>query len=215
MLSPGMFFSHASVGTDYRKPISFRVGYRRSGHRYGRQYLSYNFGVYLKASERVSFSFNPEYSDNFNDAQWVTNIDRDDNGIKDHYVFGELVNKKIDLTLRANMIFNRRASLQFFMQPYITTGQYDNFKELTHAYTYDFNPYTIENNFDFKVSSLKSNLVLRWEYRPGSTLYFVWSRDYREKINNGDFHPVGDLSNLFAQTSNNIVMLKFNYWMTI
>ena len=112
-------------------------------------------------------------------------------------------------------IFSRYLSLQMYMQPFITTGEFLYYKELARAYSYEYTPFSLNENYDFKRASLKSNMVVRWEYKPGSTLYFVWTRSFRDYSNNSRFQPGNDLRNLFTNSGTNIIMVKWNYWMNI
>ena len=41
--------------------------------------------------------------------------------------------------------------------------------------------FTLRNS-DFNVQSFRSNLVLRWEWRAGSTLYLVWQQDSESEL---------------------------------
>ncbi len=65
---------------------------------------------------------------------------------------------------------------------------------------------------DFNIRSLRLNAVLRWEYRPGSTIFLVWQQRRRERVNDGSFALGRDISGLFGVSSENIFILKFNYW---
>ena len=70
-------------------------------------------------------------------------------------------------------------------------------------------------NRDFNVRSYRSNIVLRWEWRPGSTLFVVWQQ------NRGSRDPVGtnvsaaDVLDGLSASGNNFFALKVNYWLPI
>jgi hypothetical protein len=66
---------------------------------------------------------------------------------------------------------------------------------------------------DFNVRSLVGNVVLRWEYRPGSTIYLVWQRRQRDSVVLGDFDVGRDLGALFDAPSDNRFIIKVNYWL--
>lgn len=214
-LSPGKLRYRLFIDTDRRKIMYARLGFSYMSHRFGSRWQSMNFDITVKPSSWLNISVEPRYSDNFYYAQWVTNLDEDGDGSKDHFVFGELQNNVLDITFRTNVSFSRYLSLQMYMQPFLTAGHYQNYKELARAYSYDFTPYPLNENHDFKIASLKSNVVLRWEYRPGSTFYFVWTRSYRDYASNSSFRPGNDMRELFTNTGTNIVMIKWNYWLNI
>jgi len=65
----------------------------------------------------------------------------------------------------------------------------------------------------FNEKQFHSNMVVRWEYRPGSALFLVWSqgRDQDDR-NLGTFAPVRDYRDLFAARPDNTLLLKASYW---
>jgi hypothetical protein len=101
------------------------------------------------------------------------------------------------------------------MQPFLTSGKYSNYKELARPKSFAFLPYPLDRNFDFRIASYKSNMVIRWEYRPGSTLYVVWTRTLRDYAPEGEFRLQDDLAGLFREAGNNVFMVKLNYWLNI
>ena len=66
---------------------------------------------------------------------------------------------------------------------------------------------------DFSFGQLRSNLVFRWEYRPGSTLFVVWSHDRTRADDGGKFRFVHDLRDLGRQRGEHVVLVKLNYWL--
>jgi hypothetical protein len=69
---------------------------------------------------------------------------------------------------------------------------------------------------DFRVRSLRGNAVLRWEYRPGSTLFLVWQqrRAYRDLAAAG-FDVGGELGALLAEPAENVLIVKGSYWLSL
>jgi len=65
----------------------------------------------------------------------------------------------------------------------------------------------------FNVRSLRLNAVLRWEYRPGSTLFLVWQQNRRERLDDGSFDLGNDFSALRSIEPDNIFIVKVNYWL--
>ena len=66
---------------------------------------------------------------------------------------------------------------------------------------------------DFNVRSLVGNAVVRWEYRPGSTIFFVWQRNQIARARTGDFDLDRDLGALFDAPAENRFIIKVNYWL--
>jgi hypothetical protein len=84
-------------------------------------------------------------------------------------------------------------------------------------YWSDLNGDGTEESFsdpDFNVQQFRSNVVLRWEYRPGSLLYLVWSQGRNRSIRDGRFNFEENLGDLFRQDAENVFMLKVSYWIT-
>ena len=74
----------------------------------------------------------------------------------------------------------------------------------------------IDMSFDdpnFSVSNLRSTVVLRWEYRPGSTLFFVWSMNKSAFDHTGEFNPSNDFGNLTGVPGENYFSIKLNYYL--
>ena len=215
ILEPGKNRISLSMDTDRRRMLQIRLEYQRSWHRYGTYSNRYSLNLNLKPNERIIFNFRPGFTDKIDAAQWVTNVDEDGDGIADRFVFGELHNKLLDLTLRANLTFTRKMSLQLYLQPFLTTGDYVRYRALARAKSFEFVPYPLQDKYDFRIASVKSNLVFRWEYRPGSTFYFVWTRNFRDSSGDSRFRPYEDLQSLFSRSGNNVILIKWNYWLNI
>jgi hypothetical protein len=167
------------------------------------------------------------------DAQWVQNYRSTDSapdvpGIGGvDYVFGELDQMIWDVTLRSSILFNRDNSLQLYLQPFLTRGNYANAKWLATPDSYDLRHYdTDPSQFDFEYGAVNLNLVYRWEYRPGSTLYLVWTHNkgqYQER--GGPENPHWDRDPLwdngfdsgypFRTEPGNTFMAKISYWFSI
>ena len=107
-------------------------------------------------------------------------------------------------------------SLELYVQPFISAGQYANFKALARPGSYSFvaHPGPAENP-DFRNRSLQSNAVLRWEYKPGSTLFVVWSQFRHHESDWGALRPGYNLRRSFVDEGTNIFLVKFNYWLNI
>ena len=66
---------------------------------------------------------------------------------------------------------------------------------------------------DFNVRSLRGNAVLRWEYRPGSTIFLVWQQRRSEEEALGSLDFSRDLRALATAPTDNVFILKVNYWL--
>ena len=172
----------------------------------------------IRPASNIELSIGPMYRYRIFDAQWVELVEENINGhIENHYVYGELTTQTLDFTTRANISFTPTLSLQFYVQPFITIGDFSNFKELIEPKSYKFKPYPLKRNPDFHIRSLRGNTVLRWEFRPGSTLFLVWSQSREielEDVGETDleFRPVDRLRSSFTDPGKNIFLIKCRYW---
>lgn len=186
--------------------------------------------------DALKISVSPSISESKNDLQYVTEIE---NGNSYQYILGKLDQKTLRVEFRADLSITPNLSIQYFGQPFVSFGEYSEFKLVTDPsannylnrfstfpdgqvkysnendeYFIDKNSdgntdYTISNpNFDVKV--LLSNFVVRWEYKPGSTLYFVWSQT---RDPHDDYVPdySYNMGNIFKLPPTDILMVKFSY----
>ncbi|HSK09027.1 MAG TPA: DUF5916 domain-containing protein [Vicinamibacterales bacterium] len=154
------------------------------------------------------------------------------------YVFGALDQNEVSMTTRVSLVTSPRTSLQVFMQPLVSAGEYGAVKELVASRTYDFMRYGIDGGTiaaaerrltidrdgdgpdapfsiaqpDFNVRSLRLNAVFRWEFRPGSSLFFVWTQQRRELMPWGEFDFGTDVSRVFRAPADDVLLVKLSYW---
>ncbi|MBT7595419.1 MAG: carbohydrate binding family 9 domain-containing protein [Gemmatimonadetes bacterium] len=205
-----------SVESDWRAPTSGWVNFSWSTDSAGSSTRSLRGGLTLRPSTSLEVRLRPSYSWNHADAQWISNVDDDEDGATDHYIYGELGSKTLDFTTRANIILSPRLSLEANVQPFVTVGDFKHFKELAQANSYQFTQVTEpESNPDFRRRSLRSNLVLRWEYRPGSTLFLVWSQNRGDRSGRPRLRPLSNLGNTFSDAGTNVLFVKATYWSSL
>ena len=172
----------------------------------------------IRLASNIEVTLGPSYRRRMEDAQWVDQIEEKINGrVKEHYVYGELESRTLDFTTRADISFTPTLSLQFYLQPFVTIGDYTDFKELVEPKTYQFKPYPLNENYDFHRRSLRGNAVLRWEFQPGSTLFLVWSQSREVALDTGrgadlDFRPFHRLGSSFTDEGEDIFLVKCRYW---
>jgi hypothetical protein len=176
--------------------------------------------VTVRARSNLSWELGTRYQRNRNDAQWFGNrgvIGSDTT----HYLFAHLDQELLSFTSRLNYTATTTLSLQLYAEPFMTTGRYVRLRELAapRASNYDdrFRPFA-ESTSDasFNIKQLRGSAVARWEYRPGSTIFLVWTqgRDQDDR-NAGTFLPARDLKDLFRARPDNTVLLKASYWFSL
>ena len=147
------------------------------------------------------------------DAQWVENI----TDTRDHFVFGHLDQTTVALTERINYTMTPNLSLQIYAEPFVSAGDYTNFKELANGrainYSDRYVPYAYSGTPDFNVKSFRTTNVLRWEYKPGSTLFVVWQQARENDTVPGGFRFGRDVHDIFGVTPTNVFLVKLAYWL--
>ena len=176
--------------------------------------------VDFKLASRITAALIPEYRRKTNDIQPRDPV-TDPAGRVTHSVFSHLEQKQLGVTMRVTYPFNANTSLQVYAQPFVSKGTYSNLQELSGTpraadyasrYTgYTDSTGTYSTGFNYK--QFRSNLVFRWEYRPGSTLFVVWSQG-RTASNSveGTRGLGGDLRDLFDLRPDNGFLVKLSYW---
>jgi hypothetical protein len=173
--------------------------------------------VKLRLASRTSFEFGASYEDRVEDAQWVGNYGATLSDTT-HFTFGRLAQKTTSLTLRGNFTATPSLTFQLYAQPFISTGQYTNWRELAEskAVRYDERYKTYRGGVSpggFNVKQFNSNAVMRWEYRAASTLFVVWQQGRAQSgLNNGSFEFARDYHDLFRAHPDNTLLVKLAYW---
>jgi hypothetical protein len=239
--TPGNWNSWAGVGTDSRKALagSFNMSGSLRDEDTGWSY-HLSSSARWRPSAGTSVSVAPFFSANRNAWQYVAQPK--DAAANPQYVFAELDQRTVGASLRLNQTFSPTLSLQVYAQPFVSTGGYDDFKlaadprarrfeerfrnvdasavdrgesTFTMDLTGDGRPDVSFDNPEFSYRDLNLNAVLRWEYRLGSTIFFVWSHGRTSFEQDGSFRPRRDFQDLFTEPSRNVFMIKANYWMNI
>jgi hypothetical protein len=228
-----------SLSSDNRRPFVLKVSGRYRTHPDGGYNWTVEGGLTWKPRTNINLSVGPSYTYRYSQGQWVTQspdpLKTETYGVR--YVFADIVQKTLPIEIRLNWTFTPRLSLQAYLQPYADSGDYREFKELAAARTFRFDffgrndstlaendgVYTVDpdgpgpaKSFsfadpDFRFRSLRGTFVLRWEYRPGSMLYFVWTQRRSDENLEGPAGFWNDISDLIRAPGDNIFLLKFSY----
>jgi hypothetical protein len=236
-LNPPSFFGRFSLRTDDREDWILRLNTSNFQNGFS-NFWNYGFGIEFRPAPNISISFNPDFENNLDFSQYIGTYDdaTATETFGKRYVFGELEQKTYSGSIRLNWTFSPTLSLQLFVQPLISSGKYVKYKELKAAGTYDWINYGEEGstfndenyiadpdgdgpapeidigNNDFNIISLRGNAVLRWEYLPGSVIFFVWTQSRSDVEENSDIDLGTSFNNLVDLTPDNIFMVKFTYW---
>lgn len=231
---------NGEMHTDSRKSLIFGIG--SWGNACARD--DWNRALWVdakwKPASNLSFEVAPEILWNDDWLQWVDYFE-DETATHTYghrYVFAEMYQTELSASIRMNWTFTPKLSLQLYAQPLISSGDYTGFKELSRPNSNDYRTYPEEDihfdgetytvdpdgngpaapiefdNPDFDYRSLRGNMVLRWEYLPGSTLYLVWTHGRWDDETRGHFDMNRSLDRLFRADSDNILLLKATYWLS-
>jgi len=205
------------LNTDERKPVSFAWFSFWNNDRAGSRFVELAPSLTVRPTSGLSLQFGARWFSNKDDAQWVENLDED--SVAPHYIFGRLKQTTAAATLRVNYTISPTLSLQLYGQPFVSAGHYEHYKELVngradvHADRYQ--PFAYGNNADFNYLSFRTTNVLRWEFKPGSTLFVVWQQGRDDDGDRGDFRFGRDFRQVFSTPSSNTVLVKLAYWLNL
>jgi len=210
--------AYLGLGTDERKTIkltgSVCCDFVNDGG-YGR---TYGLEFVYNPTPSIKLTLSADMVDMLDHQQWVANIPDSSAGSTYYtsYVFSDLAQKVTLGTIRLDWGLMPELSLQMYVQPYIAVGSYSNYKRLTEGGTYDFEPYDYQGSDpDFNFKSFKTNVVLRWEYRPGSLIYLVWTHDRLNFDNPGVYDLGNDIQSLMDEDADNIFLVKVTYMLSL
>ncbi len=228
MRSPDAFWGWWGFETDGRKDFTLSHDGSINRDSAGGRTTRVGLGGHWTPTTSTNLSIKASYRTTRAMARHIDNFANPGAGIGGiSYVFAELDQQTIDATFRADVLFSRSLSLQFYAQPYLTVGEYSRPKQLARADSYDFDaaegipefdPEAI-SDYDFRYASVNVNVVFRWEYRPGSTFYLVWKQgrsEYAERGWSGDsFNTSLSPDDMFDTEPENTLLAKVSYWFSI
>ncbi len=217
---PGNWNGFFALSSDGRKDVTVGGHVMASLDDYDGRSQTVGLSLGLKPSERWNLTLSPELSWGESSAQYVGTVP--DGAAADtygaYYLFAPLSQTTLSLETRLNLTFSPRLSLEVYAQPFLSSGDYGDIGSLVAPEGYEFEPWQGQApDLDFNLRSLRGNAVLRWEWRPGSTLYLAWQQtrsDFARGEGVGDFEWSRDRQALFRAQPDNIFLLKVNYWFT-
>jgi hypothetical protein len=230
------------INSDSRKRLSFGASTRRRWTEAGDWERNAGANFTIRPSERVNITLGPSLDRSHTAAQYVDSITDATaaSTYGSRYVFGALDQTQLSMTTRVAVILTPTVSVQVYSQQLIAAGDYFGFKELVRPRTFHFAEYgtalgTISRNAaekqyivdpdsdgtaeaftfddpDFSLRSLRVNAVFRWEMKPGSTFYAVWTRQQKDDANPGVFNAGRDARAMLSAPGDDVILFKIAYW---
>ena len=239
----GYDYGAFNINTDSRRTtvFGFRAAVAR-GVSAPTRTVNLRTGVTIKPSSSVLLSFSPSFSADNDAAQYVMKR-ADPTATQFYgtrYVFAFIETRVLSLNTRLNVTFTPDLTLELFAQPFFASGDYSRFREFAAPRTlrkleygrglgtipYQDTDSTVVDpdgsgpatrftiyNPDFTIRSLRGNAVLRYEYRPGSTVFLVWTQERNGFEPDGTFGFRDQSRSLLSDRPVNIFLLKVNYWL--
>ena len=193
-------------------------------------------GFTFQPAPQWQLSVKPEYKRQVETQQFVTALTGGDAATYGgRYVFAHIDRSTYSTQFRLNYTFKPDLTLDFYGEPFAASARYAHMGELLAARTRQIRLYGSDGttlrtltdgtrrvtdgpasfvlrNRDFNVQSFNSNLVLRWEYRPGSTLYLVWQQDRESELTLPTRVSVGDMFGSLGRPGDNFFAIKASFW---
>ncbi len=224
------------VGTDNRKNLVASInGNLTRGSEGYQQSSRVGVGLIYRPLDNLNMSLNPSYLMHSQSLQYVS---RTSHGELPRYVFGQIKQEVVSFSFRVNFTILPDLTIQYWGQPFVASGHYSEFKYITDPMadrlkdryailgpdqvTLTHGTYQVDENLDgtidyqfgkpdFRVQEFLSNLVLRWEYNPGSTIHLVWSQNRSGFAQNGNLQYERSMDDLFSIDAHNTFLIKMTY----
>ncbi|PWN06297.1 DUF5916 domain-containing protein [Rhodohalobacter mucosus] len=238
---PASMSSAMILSSDNRKALRVRILARRQADELGGFSGTGSVRFQYRPHPAANISVEPTFSVRENKTQYVSSVATPEKTATfgNRYVFADLRQQTVSATVRMEWTFSPSLSFQMFAQPFISSGHFSGFKELDRPGSMDYEVYGEDTgnisfnpasnryevspagssnafqlpNPDFNIHSLLGNAVVRWEYRPGSTIFFVWSQARSGYRNSGSLDVGDTFSDLFSTPATHTFLVKFSYWL--
>jgi hypothetical protein len=201
------------LNSDDRHVVSFNYNgsFFVDGH--GSWVREYEPRVTLRPMPAASMVLGMRINTGRTETQWVENV----TDTTTHYVFGGLSQTTVSFNGRLSYTMRPTLSLQLYAEPFVSAGGYGGFKELVNGRASILNdryaPFAYAANPDFNYRSFRTTNVLRWEYKPGSTLFIVWQQAREGSVPDGSFRFGRDFHDTFNTAGKNVFLVKLAYWL--
>ena len=233
------------LSSDDRKPYQLRFN---GGHSWsddgGSRHDRFSVGLNVRPVNAMRIEVQPSYRSSLRDLQYVETVEN--RAGQDRYIFGRLNQKTLGITFRFDYSITPDLSIQYYGQPFISSGSYTDFKSITESRAENYvdrfyrfgtdearlietedgkelelvqdSAGTIDETIDhpdFSFREFRSNLVVRWEYRPGSSIFLVWTQERSGDDGNGRFSFSQGIDDLLGEDATNVFLVKVSRWFSL
>ena len=216
-LNPRQWYLGSDFNTDSQKRLYYYLSASGGRSESGAWSLDVSPGMEWRPTGALTIKVGPSYEHVEDDAQYV-DTQKDTTAIETYgqrYLFATVQQNTVSASLRLNWAFTPTLSLQTYVQPFVSTADYFDFKALIRPRSYAFAPAPYSgDNPDFTVRSLKGSAVMRWEYRPGSALFLIWTQKRSDSEPIGVFDLGQVRERLGLARPENVLMAKLSYYFT-
>lgn len=191
--------------------------------------------VQVQTGGSWGYSIEPEFSRRTETRQYITTLSNGPTATYGkRYVFSSIDRTTLSMQFRLNYAFSPDLTLELYAEPFVASGNYYHPGELPQPRSYKLDYYNVQgktqdgdfivrdgndrfqvSDDDFLVTSFRSNIVLRYQWRRGSTFYLVWQQDRFAEQELNRFVKPGDLVDSVGQTGDNLIAIKFTYWFSV
>jgi hypothetical protein len=235
---PRSFLSFGGFETDHSRKIAFEINYelRQTGNQSATSY-QLEPGISIRPFNTLKIGLAANYAGNNDQLQYVTTKNLTTGN---RYILGTIDQHTMGLIFRIDYHITPEFSIQYYGSPFISKGSYSEFKYVVDPLSKEYNnrfaiyqdpalsggnyeldenndhvpDYSIENP-DFNFHQFRSNFVAKWEYRPGSFIYLVWSSERTGNADSADATLGNSFRQLWHVFPGNIFLIKFNYWFSL
>jgi hypothetical protein len=245
----------AQVFSNEAKNTQVGLFYSTSWNDLGASFNSLSMNLRFRPGSRWQFSLRPAWRESNNARQYIGVYPGGPPATYDErYVFSWVRQTTLSMQLRLNYSFTPTLTLEAYAEPFSSSGNFTQYGELAAAETTTLREYGTDNttivkdpsgnyvvtdgnngdtftlpNNNFDVLSYRSNVVLRWEWKPGSTLFLIWQQNresscaagydtgicYQSDQAPGGGVEAGDLLDSRGVPGDNIFVIKASYWFSL
>lgn len=239
---PAAVLSRVYLESDPRKPVIATAEYEHTSDASGARSSGAVVTLDWRPAPQARVRLGPSVESQRTTGQYVQSVadaTAPSSFAQLRYTFANVDQREVRLDTRLDWTFSPWLSLQLFLQPFASTGRFSRFKEFTTARRFAFAEYGVDRgtvtplgggavrvdpdgagpaapftiaNQDFSVRALRGNAVLRWEYRPGSSLFFVWSQQRQQEFDDVRTNVGAEALRTVGDPGRHVFLIKFSRW---